>query len=203
MLKSPFKPNFLYIVGQSLRKLAGHELKYGSIVFMNCDNVPKYEPLPNFADAKNIGLVNCDENFVDDWLKHKHFPAVKKIYLNSDPVEPDTLTPFHLPNIPIYLHQRYDIKICQWEKIMPLDHVQILSDEEMEKQILNMADGNSADFICDLQHKDSGIVTIGQFHEKLYYCKDIKNQHNSIGQNLTEFVQVPDNNIDYLDDIMD
>lgn len=203
MLKSPFKPNFLYLVGGSLRRLAGHDLNYKSIAFMNCEGVPKYDPLPNFKNTQNIAMVNCDEHFVTDWLKHQHFPGVKKIYLNSDPVEPDVLTPFHLPNIPIYLHDRFGLIKHQWEKIMPIDHVEILDDAEMEHQIINMGDNlGDADYICNVNTKSGNMATIGNFSDVLHYCKDIKGQYNNIGQNMTQFVPIPYNNIKNLDEIV-
>jgi hypothetical protein len=188
----------IYIVGESFQKLAKHTLNYKTVIFVNCSNIKSYDPPPAFLKTENIAIIECDDDFVYDWMKPSLFPSLKNIYLNSNPVESSVFKRFEPQQTPIYLHEKFKIYRYHWQDMVNLNNVKILSNINMEQSLTEISidshdeiqsiNDYKCDIIYNIQNDDGKLITVSYFDDVYHICENIDGNYDNFNNNLTHFI---------------
>lgn len=142
------------ILGNSLTRLHRYNFDYKRVFMLNCGPHRLHNPDVTFENTEVLTMVDCDSNFVYDWLKPSLFPSLKKIYFSSQINDLDILSRFHHQNTPIYLADKYRLQKEAEEKVIPLDHV--IMESEMNQALLD--ERQSDDYDCLFELSDNSLV---------------------------------------------
>jgi hypothetical protein len=77
------------IFGEYFTKIENHIFGHDLVILKEIPSIPLYKNRPIFINASCVIFDNCNLHFIYTWLTYKIFPAVKTVYILSQPYQSD------------------------------------------------------------------------------------------------------------------